>query len=452
MYRIVYNPQTKKYEPVLEQPAPAVNMQQPQAPASPIQANPGREPIQPVQADQTSQPGGEIGQITQQDSQQDKLYDTDLIAKQGQEINAQRSAATDQAIQDQDRASKSYIDDLANITQGFYKQHQASLEEQEEAAQRARKVQTVNAINDGITSLANLYFTTKGAPSAPPSSFSTRYQEQYDQAQAKREQLQRELRTSLNESERSLADKNLTLQQQSINSRLAAQNQALAGEEKAQADVRSAEAQNTQFAQKTAREKIDDERQERALNLREQDSAMDREVKIRQQEDLNDYRTEQNRIRDDANRIREYDLERKNFIKEQGEPVAISSGDQTYTLGSNNLPTLAEDVYNDLMQSYNEDIDKVNASGKKKRDKEKEIVGIDDVRRLISSKYKDLKTDKEKASFVAQYAAKSPKALEKIQKLSQDYQDKVAEIEDKYSGSDDDWANPHAKKDVFEGF
>ena len=449
MYRIVYNPQTKKYEPVIEQPAPAVNMQQPQAPASPIQANPGREPVQPNQA---SQPGGEIGQITQQDSQQDKLYDTDLIAKQGQEINAQRSAATDQAIQDQDKVSKSYIDDLANITQGFYKQHQASLEEQEEAAQRARKVQTVNAINDGITSLANLYFTTKGAPSAPPSSFSTRYQEQYDQAQAKREQLQRELRTSLNESERSLADKNLSLQHQSINSRLAAQNQALAGEEKAQADVRSAEAQNKQFAQKTAREKIDDERQERALNLREQDSVADRALKKEQQEQLADYRTNQNEIRKETNRIRGYDLERKNFLKEQGEPIAITSGDQTYTLGSNNLPTLAEDVYNDLMRSYNEDIDKVNASGKKKRDREKEIIDIDDVRRLISSKYKDLKTDKEKASFVAQYAAQSPKALEKIQKLSQDYQDKVAEIEDKYSGSDDDWANPHAKKDVFEGF
>jgi len=451
MYRIVYNPQTKKYEPVIEQPAPAVNMQQPQAPASPIQANPGREPIQPVQADQASQPGGEIGQITQQDLQQDKLYDTDLIAKQGQEINAQRSAATDQAIQDQDQASKSYIDQLSNITQGFYKQHQASLEEQEEAAKRARKVQTINAINDGITSLANLYFATKGAPSAPPSSFSTRYQEQYDQAQAKREQLQRELRTSLNESERSLADKNLTLQQQSINSRLAAQNQALAGEEKVQADVRTAEAENKQFAQKTAREKAEEERQERALNLREQDSAMDRELKKRQQEDLTNYRTEQNRIRDDANRIREYDLERKNFLKEQGEPVAITSGDQTYTLGSNNLPTLAEDVYNDLMQSYNTMVDKVNASDKKKRDKEKEIINIDDVRRLISNKYKELKTDKEKASFVAQYAAQSPKALEKIQKLAQDYQDKATEIEDKYS-EETEWFNPFAKKDVFEGF
>jgi hypothetical protein len=448
MYRIVYNPQTKKYEPVIEQPAPAVNMQQPQAPASPIQANPGREPIQP---NQTSQPGGEIGQITQQDSQQDKLYDTDLIAKQGQEINAKRNAATDQAIQDQDKVSKSYIDDLANITQGFYKQHQASLEEQEEAAQRARKVQTVNAINDGITSLANLYFTTKGAPSAPPSSFSTRYQEQYDQAQAKREQLQRELRTSLNESERSLADKNLTLQHQSINSRLAAQNQALAGEEKAQADVRSAEAQNKQFAQKTAREKIDDERQERALNLREQDSVADRALKKEQQEQLADYRTNQNEIRKETNRIRGYDLERKNFLKEQGEPIAITSGDQTYTLGSNNLPTLAEDVYNDLMQSYNEDIDKVNASGKKKRDREKEIIDIDDVRRLISSKYKDLKTDKEKASFVAQYAAQSPKAMEKIKKLSQDYQDKATEIEDKYSEATE-WFNPFAQEDVFEGF
>ena len=260
------------------------------------------------------------------------------------------------------------------------------------------------------------------------------------------------MRTSLNESERSLADKNLSLQHQSINSRLAAQNQALAGEEKAQADVRSAEAQNKQFAQKTAREKVDDERQERALNLREQDSVADRALKKEQQEQLADYRTEQNRIRDDANRIRGYDLERKNFIKEQGEPVAITSGDQTYTLGSNNLPTLAEDVYNDLMQSYNEDIDKVNASGKKKRDREKEIIDIDDVRRLISNKYKELKTDKEKASFVAQYAAQSPKALEKIKKLSQDYQDKAAEIEDKYSGSDDEWANPFAKKDVFEGF
>lgn len=434
MYRIVYNPQTKKYEPVIEQPAPAVNTQQPAPPATAIQANPGREPVQ-----------------TTQDGQQAGLYDVDLIAKQGQEINAKRNAATNQAVLDQENASKSYIDELSNITQGFYKQHQASLEEQEEAAKRARKVQTVNAINDGITSLANLYFTTKGAPSAPPSSFSTRYQEQYDQAQAKREQLQRELRTSLNESERSLADKNLSLQHQSINSRLAAQNQALAGEEKLQADVRTAEAQNTQFAQKTAREKAEEERQERALNLREQDSAMDRELKKRQQEDLTDYRTEQNRIRDDANRIRGYDLERKNFIKEQGEPVAITSGDQTYTLGSNNLPTLAEDVYNDLMQSYNEDIDKVNASGKKKRDKEKEIVGIDDVRRLISNKYKELKTDKEKASFVAQYAAQSPKALEKIKKLSQDYQDKATEIEDKYS-EETEWFNPFAQDDVFEGF
>ena len=448
MYRIVYNPQTKKYEPVIEQPAPAVNTQQPAPPATAIQANPGREPVQP---NQTSQPGGEIGQITQQDSQQDKLYDTDLIAKQGQEINAKRNAATNQAVLEQDQASKSYIDQLSNITQGFYKQHQASLEEQEEAAQRARKVQTINAINDGITSLANLYFTTKGAPSAPPSSFSTRYQEQYDQAQAKREQLQRELRTSLNESERSLADKNLSLQHQSINSRLAAQNQALAGEEKAQADVRSAEAQNTQFAQKTAREKIDDERQERALNLREQDSVADRALKKEQQEQLADYRTNQNEIRKETNRIRGYDLERKNFLKEQGEPIAITSGDQTYTLGSNNLPTLAEDVYNDLMQSYNEDIDKVNASGKKKRDREKEIIDIDDVRRLISKKYKELKTDKEKASFVAQYAAQSPKAMEKIKKLSRDYQDKATEIEDKYSEATE-WFNPFAQEDVFEGF
>jgi hypothetical protein len=225
------------------------------------------------------------------------------------------------------------------------------------------------------------------------------------------------LRTSLNESERSLADKNLTLQHQSINSRLAAQNQALAGEEKAQADVRRRVA-NKQFAQKTAREKIDDERQERALNLREQDSVADRALKKEQQEQLADYRTNQNEIRKETNRIRGYDLERKNFLKEQGDPIAITSGDQTYTFGSNNLPTLAEDVYNDLMQSYNEDIDKVNASGKKKRDREKEIIDIDDVRRLISSKYKDLKTDKEKASFVAQYAAQSPKAMEKIKKLS----------------------------------
>ncbi len=225
------------------------------------------------------------------------------------------------------------------------------------------------------------------------------------------------MRTSLNESERSLADKNLTLQHQSINSRLAAQNQALAGEEKAQADVRRRVA-NKQFAQKTAREKIDDERQERALNLREQDSVADRALKKEQQEQLADYRTNQNEIRKETNRIRGYDLERKNFLKEQGDPIAITSGDQTYTFGSNNLPTLAEDVYNDLMQSYNEDIDKVNASGKKKRDREKEIIDIDDVRRLISSKYKDLKTDKEKASFVAQYAAQSPKAMEKIKKLS----------------------------------
>lgn len=330
MYRIVYNPQTKKYEPVIEQPAPAVNTQQPTSPEQAIQANPGREPV--------PAPGIEQG------AQTDKLYDVDQINAQGKQINAQRNSINAQNVAQQEQAAKSYIDQLSDITQGYYKQHQASLEEQEEAAQRARKVQTVNAINDGITSLANLYYTTKGAPSAPPSNFSTRYQEQYDQAQAKREQLQRELRASLQESERTLADKNLTLQQQSINSRLAAQNQALAGEEKVQADVRTAEAQNTQFAQKTAREKADDERQERALNLREQDSVADRALKKDQQQQLADYRTEQNRIRDDANRIKGYDLERKNFLKEQGEPVAITAGEQTYTLGSNNLPTLADSL------------------------------------------------------------------------------------------------------------
>lgn len=422
MYRIVYNPQTKKYEPVIEQPAPAVNTQQPTSPEQAIQANPGREPV--------PAPGIEQG------AQTDKLYDVDQINAQGKQINAQRNSINAQNVAQQEQAAKSYIDQLSDITQGYYKQHQASLEEQEEAAQRARKVQTVNAINDGITSLANLYYTTKGAPSAPPSSFSTRYQEQYDQAQAKREQLQRELRASLQESERTLADKNLTLSQQAADRKAASYLQKIAGEEKVQADVRTAEAQNTQFAQKTAREKADDERQERALNLREQDSVADRALKKEQQEQLADYRTEQNRIRDDANRIKEYDLERKNFLKEQGEPVAITAGEQTYTLGSNNLPTLTEDVYNDLMQSYNKTINEINASGKKKKDKEKEIVGIDDVRRLISNKYKGLKTDKEKASFVAQYAAQSPTAMEKIEKLSNDYAEKIESLKGKHSITD----------------
>lgn len=422
MYRIVYNPQTKKYEPVIEQPAPAVNVQQPTSPEQAIQANPGREPV--------PAPGIEQG------AQTDKLYDVDQINAQGKQINAQRNSINAQNVAQQEQAAKSYIDQLSDITQGYYKQHQTSLEEQEEAAQRARKVQTVNAINDGITSLANLYYTTKGAPSAPPSSFSTRYQEQYDQAQAKREQLQRELRTSLNESERSLADKNLTLSQQAADRKASSYLQKIAGEEKVQADVRTAEAQNTQFAQKTAREKADDERQKRALNLREQDSVADRALKKDQQQQLADYRTEQNRIRDDANRIREYDLERKNFAKEQGEPVAITAGEQTYTLGSNNLPTLTEDVYNDLMQSYNKTINEINASGKKKKDKEKEIVGIDDVRRLISNKYKGLKTDKEKASFVAQYAAQSPIAMEKIQKLSNDYAEKIESLKREHSITD----------------
>ena len=58
MYRIVYNPQTKKYEPVIEQPAPAVNMQQPQAPQSAIKDQEGNLP--PTKASQV----GKSGQIT----------------------------------------------------------------------------------------------------------------------------------------------------------------------------------------------------------------------------------------------------------------------------------------------------------------------------------------------------------------------------------------------------
>ena len=328
----------------------------------------------------------------------------DLIAKQGpRKSTLKRSAATDQAIQDQDKVSKSYIDDLANITQGFYKQHQASLEE---AGRRPLKGHVKYRLSmQSMTALLplqtfTLYDQGEGHHRLRLAAFSTRYQEQYDQAQAKREQLQRELRTSLNESERSLSDKNLTLQQQSINSRLAAQNQALAGEEKVQADVRTAEAENTQFAQKNGQEEKQ-KKNARKGRLIYVSRIPPWTEKLRYGSKRILMITAQNRIGSGMMQTGsgEYDLERKNFIKEQGEPVAISSGDQTYTLGSNNLPTLAEDVYNDLMQSYNEDIDKVNASGKKKRDKEKEIVNIDDVRRLISSKYKDLKTDKEKSIF-----------------------------------------------------
>jgi hypothetical protein len=409
-YKIVYNPQTRKYEQVIQQPAPAVNIQQPQAPAQQAVSGPNTTPVQ----------------------EQNNLFNTEQIAQQGQEINAQRDQATQAAIQQQDQAGRSYIDQLSDITNRFRNEYTANQEDEAASAERARKVQTINAINDGMSSLANLYFTAQGAPSAKMDSFTTRYQAQYDQAKAKREQLQRELRTQLNESERSLADKNLTLAQQSINSRQQAELQSLAGKEKTQAEVRSAKAKNKEFATK-----VDADNQDR--QLRKENAALDQEV--RRDTMLNNaaYRSEMSANRKEQNRINAYDKEVKALERTQGSPVTIPTDTGSYTVGENGLAALMEDVYSDVLNDIDKQHKQIEANKDlSKKEKREQLMSLESERLALTTKYQGMKKDDDKIAFVTQYAGRSEKAMKKISAMSDDYTQKLSKIEDKYFGKKSD--------------
>lgn len=429
-YKIIYNPQTRKYEPVIQQPAPAVNIQQPQGPAQQIQA-------QPQQA--------VSGPNTTPIQEQNNLFNTEQIEQQGQAINAQRDQATQDAIQQQDQAGRSYIDQLSGITNRFRNEYTANQEDDAASAERARKVQTINAINDGMSSLANLYFTAQGAPSAKMDSFTTRYQAQYDKAKAKREQLQRELRTQLNESERSLADKNLSLSQQSINSRQQAELQSLAGKEKTQAEVRSAKAKNKEFSTK-----VDADNQDR--QLRKENAAQDREV--RRDNMLNNalYRSEMSANRKEQNRINAYDKEVKALERTQGSPVTIPTDTGSYTVGENGLVSLAEDVYYGILDNIDQQINKIqNDKDLSKKERKDEVERLTNERTTIKMKYDGIIKDSDKVAFVTQYAGKSEKAMKKISAMSDDYTQKLSKIEDKYSGYEG-IQNPLVNTDELQGF
>lgn len=438
-YKIIYNPQTRKYEPVIQQPAPAVNIQQPQAPAQQIQAQP-QQPQAPVQQQQAVS-----GPNTTPVQEQNNLFNTEQIAQQGQEINAQRDQATQAAIQQQDQAGRSYIDQLSGITNRFRNEYTANQEDEAASAERARKVQTINAINDGMSSLANLYFTAQGAPPAKMDSFTTRYQAQYDQAKAKREQLQRELRLQLNESERSLADKNLTLAQQSINSRQQAELQSLAGKEKTQADVRGAKAKNTEFSTK-----VEADNQDR--QLRKENAAQDREV--RRDNMLNNalYRSEMSANRKEQNRINAYDKEVKALERTQGSPVTIPTDTGSYTVGSGGLAALMEDVYSDVLNDIDKQHKQIEANKDlSKKEKREQLMSLESERLALTTKYQGMKKDDDKIAFVTQYAGKSEKAMKKISAMSDDYTQKLSKIEDKYSGYEG-IQNPLVNTDELQGF
>ncbi len=68
-------------------------------------------------------------------------------------------------------------------------------EEEEKARKRARSKALINAIGDGISAMANLYYTTKGAPDAytPSGSLSRAGRARYDRMMADRDRRRREL-------------------------------------------------------------------------------------------------------------------------------------------------------------------------------------------------------------------------------------------------------------------
>ena len=77
-------------------------------------------------------------------------------------------------------------DSLIKILQD---EHERNMEENEENQKRLKRNRTLGAISDGISALANMYYSTKGAPVVydPSQTFSGKNHERYEQLKAERE-------------------------------------------------------------------------------------------------------------------------------------------------------------------------------------------------------------------------------------------------------------------------
>ena len=118
-----------------------------------------------------------------------------------QEAIAAQAAANEK----EQTAMQSGIDQYNAMVEGWQKERDELAAQQKAAEKDARVSMLISGIADGVASLANLYYTTKGAPNIQLYSGLDKYREIYDKARQRREGLQMQLNQRLQQGQLSLA-------------------------------------------------------------------------------------------------------------------------------------------------------------------------------------------------------------------------------------------------------
>jgi hypothetical protein len=298
----------------------------------------------------------------------------------------------------------------------------------------------ISGIADGVASLANLYYTTKGAPNIQLYSGLDKYREIYEKARQRREGLQMQLNQRLQQGQLSLAQ----LRQQKAVAE--AKGDAALGQAKANAAIAKQQdiTKNQQVQQEQARYeqgRADKEqarqdalaKDQRDFEYRKQKDAEDRQLRMQQMGLQYAYRQDALNQRKEESKIRA-------FTSRNGEDVSLDIDGQLFNFGYKPLQkqfvSISETVYRDAkagMQSRVAEIDKL--IDKKGRPAKGSGITADEALALAEEKsaiklrldnidreWENAKNANNREVFASTYLNYSTAAKESLKRMSHNYE------------------------------
>lgn len=450
MARVKFNPVTgqyevqdaaaelqKKSEQILQQAIsdPMSIQRKGQPAASPSSANtPAQRPAQQPAAAVSPQPS----ENAREPQTQARIPQIDVEANDAarQEAIASQEAANAK----EQTALQSGIDQYNAMVQGWQKERDDLAAQQKAAEKDARVSMLISGIADGVASLANLYYTTKGAPNIQLYSGLDKYREIYEKARQRREGLQLQLNQRLQQGQLSLAQ----LRQQKAVAE--AKGDAALGQAKANAALAKQQdiTKNQQVQQEQARYeqgRADKEqarqdalaKDQRDFEYRKQKDAEDRQLRMQQMGLQYAYRQDALNQRKEESKIRA-------FTNRNGEDVSLDIDGQLFNFGYKPLQkqfvSISETVYRDAKAGMQSRIDEINKLVNKKGKPEKgagvsqeEAAALAEERSQLQVRLNGLYTEWENAKnannrevFASTYLNYSTAAKESLKRMSHNYE------------------------------
>ncbi len=350
-------------------------------------------------------------------------------------IQAQKDAAANASAAEQKGidAFASYVDQM----KAEQEQNRLSAEEMQK---KARRELLVGGIADGLTALANLYYTTKGAPNAQLTTGLDKYQAIYDRAKERRAQLQRELNLRLQQGNLSLAQ----MRAKAAGSDAERQGKIAAAEAALPAEAEKLRQQNAAAAEKR--------RQDADKIARDQDH-WDKTYELQkagQEEAARAHRASESlsRQRLAAETSRRKDADRKATYGEDmsrniGKHGVFHFGTKQYV---QQLPTVVAEIASDRLAKIEKAMEnKPDGTTDRKWQRSKAYKELQSQKMQIEQEYEELEKPEQLSAYVDKYLNESNTAQASLAKLSDDYTGKKTDMSSWEEKTDD--STPPSKRE-----